>query len=240
MVQSPYRITDTRLHIGKTMNRNNIPDNLYRIWHDPFALNKETDEIKAGDSLGSFFVYERNNNFTPGGGDRIVAWFTGRPSTTDAFNEIMFKAADYYNAVIQFENDRGDVYNYAKTHNRLHQLADEPEIRWKKAIQGKKSGRKKGISINTQRKYDGVIYLRDWLITRRGKGEIDGNLLNLHYVYDEAFLKELLRFKLDKGNFDRVSTGIVGQYDTKELFHVEIRKPVVHQDTTNIFNRELF
>lgn len=232
MVSPPY----------KDRGSGKIPDNLYRIHHDPFALSKDTKEVTSRDSLGSFYVYERGNNLTPGLGDRLVGWFHGRPPTTDDFNDIMFKAADYYNAIIQFENDRGDVYNYARTKRRLHQLADEPEVIWKKALQTKKVGRKKGITINTGRKSDGVIYVRDWLLEKRSKDEFGNSLLNLHYIYDEGLLRELLKFNMNKGNFDRVSSLIVGQFDTREQFFIEVKKPqqTNNANSTHIFDRELF
>lgn len=219
-----------------------IPTNLYRIHHDPFAINKNTKDVTSRDSLGCFYVYERNNNITPSLGDRLVGVFTGRPDSTDAFNDIMFNAADYFNAVIQFENDRGDVLTYAKQHKMLHRLADEPDVVWKKALQTNKTGRNKGMTMNVQRKLDGVIYLRDWLLLKRGKDALGNTLLNLHYIYDEALLKELLRYNLDKGNFDRVSALLVGQYDIKEQFFIEIRKPVPQNvyGQPNVFDRELF
>lgn len=232
MYSPPYRDTAT----GK------VPDKLYRIHHDPYAIDKNTKDVTSRDSLGCFYVYERNNQLTPGLGDRLVGVFTGRPNTTDAFNDIMFAAADYYNAIIMFENDRGDVLTYAKQKKLLHRLADEPDVVWKKALQTRKTGRNKGMTINIARKLDGVIYLRDWLVQPRTKDEFGNTLLNLHYIYDEALLKELLRYKLDKGNFDRVSALIVGQYDIKEEFHTEVRKPppINPHGQVNIFDRELF
>lgn len=243
MWSPPYR---SKIDIGvdsfisTKLLKGQIPGNLYRIWHDPYALPKDTKHITSRDSLGSFYVYERNNNITSGLGDRLVASFTGRPNSTDAYNEILFKAADYFNATIQFENDRGDVYAYAKNHKRLHQLADEPDIIWKKALQTKKVGRKKGITINISRKLDGVVYLRDWLLQKRGTDEFENDLLNLHYIYDEALLKELLRYNLDRGNFDRVSALIVGQYDIKEQFFIEITPPVQSSVGVGIFDRPLY
>ena len=219
-----------------------IPDKLYRIHHDPYAINKNTKDVTSQDSLGSFYVYERNNQFTPGLGDRLVAEFTGRPNSTDEFNDIMFAAAEYYNAIIMFENDRGDVLTYAKQHKMLHMLADEPDVVWKKALQTSKTGRNKGILINVARKLDGVIYLRDWLLQKRVKDDFGNTLLNLHYIYSEALLKELLRYKLDKGNFDRVSALIVGQYDIKEQFFTEVTKPVPvnNYGQRNVFDRDLY
>lgn len=228
-------------HTGRTI-QGQVPANLYRIWHDPFAIPKNTKEVTGRDSLGVFYVYERSNNFTDGLGDRIVATFRGRPDTTDAFNDIMFKAAEFYNAIIMFENDRGDVLNYARKNKKLNRLADEPEVIWKKALQTSKTGRNKGVLINTARKLDGVIYVNDWLIEKRNKINSEEYSLNLHYIYDEALLKELLRFRLDKGNFDGVSTLIVGQYDIKEQFSVAITKPnpPSTQASTHIFDRELY
>jgi len=219
-----------------------IPDSLYRIVHDPFALSKDTKDVTSRDSLGSFYVYERTNNITGGLGDRLVAAFNGRPPTTVEFNDILFRAADYYNAVIQFENDRGDVYSYARGKKWLHKLADEPEVLWKKALQSKTGSRKKGITINVNRKLEGVVYLRDWLLMPRGKGENGGTLLNLHYIYDEALLKELLRYNLNKGNFDRVSSMIVLMYDIRELVHTKIRKPPPppSHGGQGVFDRDLF
>jgi len=217
-----------------------IPDNLYRIEHDPFALPKNADDVGTRDSLGACYVYQRSNNFTPGGGDRLVASFVGRPPTTDQYNDIMFMLAEYYNAIIQYENDRGDVYNYARENGQLHMLAVEPEFMWQKSLQGKtSSNRKKGIHINTTRKENGVVYLRDWLLEKRNTDEQGNKLLNLHYIYDPALLLELLKFNL-KGNFDRISARIVGIFDKKENIFNEITKPQQTTQGTGVFDRDWF
>lgn len=234
MVSPPFRDPKTGL----------VPNNLYRIWHDPFAINKDGDKITSKDSLGSFFVYEKTNNITKGQGDRLVAWFHGRPNTTDEINEIMFKAADLYSngdtQIIQFENDRGNVKDYARRNQRLHQLADEPNMVWNKSLQVAKTGRLKGMTMNNNRKENGVIYLRDWLTMPRGFNDFSNKLLNLHYIYDELFLKQLLKYNL-KGNFDTVSSALIGMFDTKEQVFVEIEKPrSVEMTSNNIFDRELF
>lgn len=244
MWAAPYRVKDTHNNndlLRGGINKGTIPDNLYRIEHDPFAISKDTKNITSRDSLGAFYVYERTNNITPGFGDRLVGAFVGRPESTEAFNDIMFMVAEYYNAIIQFENDRGDVYSYARTHKKLHMLADEPDVLWKKALQTKKTGRKKGITINTPRKLDGVVYLKDWLLESRGTDEFGNKLLNLHYIYDEALIKELLRFNLNKGNYDRVSALIVMMYDMREQVFIKVNPPVQKNvNSTNIFDRELF
>lgn len=240
---TPFRVkTDIQnTLIPKGVKAGKVPSNLYRIEHDPFAISKDTKEVTSRDSLGAFYVYERTNNITPGLGDRLVGAFIGRPPSTDEYNDIMFMVAEYYNATIQFENDRGDVYAYARQRQVLHMLADEPDVLWKKSLQTKKTGRKKGILINIARKLDGVVYLRDWLLQERGRDEFGNKLLNLHYIYDEALLKELLRFNLNKGNYDRISALIVMMYDMKELVFTKIIQPrPTNSYSTNIFDRPLY
>lgn len=232
MYAPPYRVDTAQGRI--------VPDDLYRAWHDPYAVPKDTEHITAKDSLGCTYIYERSNNFTVGLGDRIVATFTGRRDTTDLYNDELFRLLRYYNAKLMFENDRGDILNYAKQHKYLELLEDEPDVLWKKALQTAKTGRNKGMSMNVKRKEDGIIYYRDWLLRRRGKDESGKDLLNLHYIYDEALLKESIRWNM-KGNFDRVSTMLIGMYDEKEQAATVVHKPVVQSAvSTHIFDRELF
>jgi hypothetical protein len=193
-----------------------VPKNLYRVWHDPFAVDKTKENITTRDSLGVTYVFEKPNNFTKTKGNRIVAAYAGRPARTDEYNEQLFLIAEYYNTYegLQFENDRGEVIPYAKRYKLLEYLAAEPEIVWKKELSGK-TGRNWGIHINTARKETGIIYLKDWLLEEVEK-DINGNsILNLHYIFDLGLVRELIKFN-NKGNFDRISTMIVGMFDYKE------------------------
>lgn len=229
----PYRV-DTPM--GRI-----VPDGLYRAWHDPYAVPKETQYITSKDSLGATYIYEKTNNFTTGYGDRLVACLVGRRDTTDEYNDELFRLLKYYNAIMLFENDRGDVLNYARQKKMLELLEDEPDILWKKALQVAKTGRNKGMHMNQTRKENGIIYYRDWLLTKRGSDDNGKDLLNLHYIYDEALLKESIKWSM-KGNFDRVSTMLIGMYDIKEQFNKEVKKPIVNSDiySNNIFNREYY
>ena len=218
-----------------------VPDGLYRAWHDPYAVPKETKFITSKDSLGCTYIYEKVNNFTQGFGDRLVACFVGRRDTTDQYNDELFNLLKYYNAKLMFENDRGDVLNYARQKKCLELLEDEPDVLWKKALQTSKTGRNKGMHMNVARKENGIIYYRDWLLTKRGNDENGKELLNLHYIYDEALLKESIKWNM-KGNFDRISTMLIGMFDIKEQFSIEVKKPMVNNSytSTNIFDRELY
>ena len=218
-------------------NNGIVPSNLYTICNDPFGIDKDNDFTKSTDSLGASYVIERSNLITPGKGDMIVACYVGRPERQDDYNEILLKLSLYYNAEVMFENDRGDVKNYFKRNQALNMLCDEPEILWKKELQGK-SGRNKGISMNLKRKADAALYLKDWLYTKRGTNHNGDAVLNLDYIYDLELLKELEKWNL-KGNFDRVSALLVGQFHMKEIESREIEGTEV-EDRNSFFNRTLF
>lgn len=229
--QPPYRDPVT----GK------IPQGLYRLWHDPYAQDKDKEKVRIKDSLGSTYVYERANTFTATRGDILVGAYVGRPSSMDAYNQVLYDISMYYGGDVgslMFENDRGDVKNFFKKRQAYHILADEPDVVWKKELQATKTGRQKGIMMNDKRKSTGAIYLRDWLLTKRSTAPDGTDILNLHYIYDEALLKELLKWN-KKGNFDRVSTLIVGMYDYRETDHIEIQQ-ALDDNADDFFSRELF
>lgn len=225
--QSPFRDKRTGF----------IPKGLYRVWHDPYAHDKDSKEIRIRDSLGATYVYERVNNMTPSKGDKLVACYVGRPSTTDAYNENLMKVVEYWNAELMFENDRGDVKKFFAQKRKLHLLADEPDLEWEASLKGK-TNRGKGMNMNDKRKGKAAIYLRDWLLTPVSVDSYGNQKLNLHYIYDAALLEELLKWNI-KGNFDRVSSLFVGMFDMHECFNKEIVTPKKH-NPDDFFNRPLF
>lgn len=155
----------------------------------------------------------------------------------DDYNETLLKICEYWNAELMFENDRGDVKRFFTVKQKLHLLADEPDLEWEVGL---KSGvrRGKGMNMNEKRKAKGVIYLRDWLLEKRGKDIFGGDKLNLHYIYDVGLLEELLKWNV-KGNFDRVSAMLIGMFDAKETFNKEIKLPQ-KVNKNSFFNRPLF
>jgi penicillin-binding protein-related factor A (putative recombinase) len=224
---SPYRDKNTGV----------IPQKMYRIWHDPYAIDKDKTEITIKDSLGVAYVYEVVNNLNSGAGDILVACLIGRPERMDEYNENLLRLAEYWNAEVMFESNRGDVKGYFSRKKKLHLLADEPDVEHEKELK-KNRTKSKGITMNDARKGKGAIFLRDWLTQPRG-ADGDGNVLrNLDYIYDAGLLKELLKWNL-KGNFDRVSAMIVGMYDMHDCFNQEI-KVVKKKDNNNFFNRRLY
>jgi hypothetical protein len=215
-----------------------VPSGLYRVWHDPYAQDKDKDEIKQKDSLGATFVYERVNTISPTQGDILVASYVGRPATFDEYNEMLLKIALRYNAEVAFENDRGDVKGYFRRAGYYHLLADEPDFNWKQEIQGK-HGRNKGTSMNNiERKGTAAMLLKDWLYSPRGTDENGKRKLTLHYIFDLPLLIELQKWEL-KGNFDRVSALLIGMFDKNEVFNKEI-EAAVPNNPNDFFNRNLY
>jgi len=203
--ESPYRTKEEE-----------VPHNLYLICHDPYAQEKSG----SNESLGAAYVIKRPNNLSKPD-DIIVASYVGRPQTQDEYNRNLFMLAEYYNAKIGFENDRGELIAYAKRYRKLHKLQEEFEMLDKRDLRSKTVRRQYGMHMTEQRKRQGELYIRDWLVTPRATDE-DGNVkLNLHTIYDPALLQELIKFN-HKGNFDRVMALMVGMYHTRELYNREV------------------
>ncbi len=213
-----------------------VPPNLYIIVHDPYGTDSEN-----GRSLGAAYVIKRVNNYSSPD-DMIVASYVGRPGTQDEYNRTLFQLSEYYNAKIGFENDRGEVVPFAKRFRKLNRLMEEPEIiDLKENIKIKTLGRKFGMSMGSaQRKGQAELYLRDWLITPRGKAEDGKPILNLHYIYDMALIDELIKYN-SKGNFDRVSSLLVGMWYLKYMYNKQVKAATIEDDNPDsFFNRSWF
>ena len=195
-----------------------VPANLYVACHDPYGQSESADSR----SLGSVYIIKRPNNVSVPD-DMIVASYVGRPKTSDEFNRNLFMLADYYNAKIGFENDRGEVIAYARRHRKLHRLQEEFEMLDKKDLRSKTVKRQYGMHMTEQRKRQGEIYIRDWLNTVRSTDEDGKKLLNMHKIYDLGLLQELIKFN-HQGNFDRVMSLMVGMYHTRELYNAEVKE----------------
>ena len=139
------------------------PHNLYVVCHDPYGQNQSADSS----SLGAAYVLKRPNNVSQPD-DMIVASYVGRPKTQDEYNRNLFMLADYYNAKIGFENDRGEVIAYAKRFRKLHKLQPEFEMLDKRELQSRRVRRTYGMHMTEARKHQGEIYIRDWLNSLRG------------------------------------------------------------------------
>ncbi len=217
-----------------------VPTDLYRGWHDPYAFEKDKQDIRISDSLGATYIYERANNYTETRGDILVGAYIGRPSDPDTYNAHLLNIIRYYNAKLQFESDRGDVKGFFKRAGYYHYLADEPDFAWKKEFQGNKTVAGKGIMMaeGSNRKGDAAILLKQWLYQKRGfrpNGEI---MYNFHTIFDLGLLDELIKWNF-KGNFDRVSALLVGILDMNEI-RDKVLTAASNEAKNSIFDREWF
>jgi hypothetical protein len=207
-----------------------VPTHLYVICHDPYAQNAATGKL----SLGAAYVIKRPNNISQPD-DIIVASYVGRPNSLDEYNTNLFKLAEYYNAKIGFENDRGEVIPFAKRTRQLNRLEYEFEMEYNSDVP--KSGVRRGFGMHmtTQRKNIGELYLRDWLSTKRSKDVNGVYKLNIHTIYDPALIEELIKFNKD-GNFDRAMALMIGMFHLKEVEYKAL-KPKVSSQSKSFFDR---
>ncbi len=190
--EHPVRLSDGR-----------VPRLRYIMGIDPYD-----DDHSTTTSLGSAFVLDR---FT----DRIVAEYTGRPALANEFYEMCLRMARYYNAIINYENDKKGLYAYFFNKNCLHYLCDNPEILSEKdlvKIHNNYGNKKKGTNSSTAVNAWARRLQADWLISNAyGTGGVDdeGNdippLMNLQQVRSIGYLKELIAWHPDLENADRVS-----------------------------------
>jgi len=172
-----------------------IPYGLYIAGTDPY------DQDTSGtSSLGSTFIYKTFQKF-----DRtynlVVAEYTGRPDTAKAYYEIVRKLLSYYNAKSLYENNLKGLKIYFEQKKCLHLLKEQPSI-LKDIVKSSAVQRGYGIHMSEPIKRQAEIYLRDWLLEKRGDGENDEGIFNLHRIYSVPLIKELISYNKD-GNFDR-------------------------------------
>jgi len=210
------------------------PHNMYIVCHDPYGQNQSADST----SLGAAYVIKRINNISKPD-DLIVASYVGRPDTQDEYNRNLFLMADYFNAKIGFENDRGEVIAYAKRHRKLHRLEEEFEMLDKKELQSRTVRRQYGMHMTEARKRQGELYIRDWLNSVRRTNEDGTQTLNLHKIYDPALITELIKFN-HAGNFDRVMAFMIGMFHTRELYNAEVKEILEDNSANDWFEKNYY
>lgn len=215
----------------KTEKEGFTPKNLYIMCHDPYAQGKSA----SASSLGAAYVIKVPNNISKPD-DIIVASYVGRPQSQDEYNRNLFMLAEYYNAKIGFENDRGEVIPYAKRFRKMHLLQEEFEMLDKRELRSKTVKRQYGMHMTEQRKAQGELYIRDWLVSGRGVDEEEVVTLNLHKIYDPALLLELIKFNRN-GNFDRAMALMIGMYHTRELYNKELKLDDSDNSTNDWFDK---
>lgn len=222
-----------------------IPDDLHVICHDPYHFDVSTGNI----SLGAAYVIRRPNRLGVRG-NVIVASYVGKPDSQDEYNKNLFLLAEYYNAKIGFENDRGNVIGYCKTArvrgvDLFKWLEAEFELGWDDKMNNTLSrgyGMSMGGGKENKKILQGDVFIRDWLNEERSITE-DGLIIkNLHLIKDIALLEELIKYR-SGGNYDRISALRIGMYHMKELLYNNVQesnKQASSSSKKKFFNSKMF
>lgn len=217
-----------------------IPENLYFITVDPYAIDDAQDRT----SLWVAYVHKREFNLSETFGDCIVASYIGRPRLLDECYKKTEGLSELYNCKIQSEIQGGGkaLFDYFKNNQKLHKLEQEPLILSDNKETNVVRNRKYFMDTPTKVKLDGLLYFREWLLKPYTITDDGQELLNINKIKDLALLKEIMTFKLD-GNYDRISAMIIAMfmYKEKETQEIELFKDKIKAlDTNSYFNRRLF
>lgn len=203
-----------------------VPYGLYIAGSDPY----DHDKSQTG-SLGSVYIYKRFYSMEHTY-DIIVAEYTGRPTTAEEWYENVRLLLLYYNARMNYENERKGIHQYFKFKECTHLLLDQPLI-LKDIIKNSVVDREKGCHMTKDIKNYGERGINSWLLHEFSPGK-----KNLTRIYSRGLLKELLLYN-DDGNFDRVIALILVMIMRDELHKHKVKK-VEREDIKKFFDVPLF
>ena len=163
------------------------------------------DDSSETMSLGSIFILDLWT-------DKIVAEYTGRPQFADDFYEKCRLLCLFYNARLNYENNKKGLFSYFSKMNCLYLLTDVLEyLRDKDMVKGNLFGNKnKGTNATLPINNYARSLVRNWLILPKpiiqevDGVEVESTTYNLNFIKNRALLQELSQWNSD-GNFDRVS-----------------------------------
>ena len=168
------------------------------------GLDPYDDDASHTTSLGSLFVMDLWT-------DRIVCEYTGRPFYADDMYETVRKVLLFYDARLNYENNKKGLFAYFSKMNSVYLLTKTLDIlRDKQLIRESGYGNKAvgtiaTLPINNYAR----MRLRDWLLSPAEvpSPDEDGGTIttqNLYLLKSRALIQELITWN-SEGNFDRVS-----------------------------------
>lgn len=177
-----------------------VYSNRYIAGADPYD-NDESTTV----SLGSIFVLDLLT-------DRIVAEYTGRPPMADDYFEVCRRLCLFYNARLNYENNKKGLFGHFSTMNSTYLLTDVLEILVDKQMS------KPGGSGNTAKGTNASNTVNGWarqlLVKYLNKPQVSIEVVdgqerevtrrNLDFIKNKALLLEMSHWN-PFGNFDRVS-----------------------------------
>ena len=207
------------------------------------------DDTSETLSLGSFYILDL---FT----DDLVLEYTGRPMFADDFYEICRRACLFYNAELNYENNKKGLFKYFSQHNSLYLLSDTLEFLADKEIikPGTYGNKKKGVGNYGQVAPYGRRCIRDYLLKpvemERQIEKADGsveveevNIMKLHTIKYRALLQELSMWSEDL-NTDRVDALAMLMLLREDRLRLAgddgVKKSIRKDDATYLGNDDFF
>jgi hypothetical protein len=172
----------------------NIPRFRYIAGGDPID-----DDASTTNSLASIFIMDILT-------DRIVAEYTGRPRTANEYYETCLRLLKFYNAILNYENDKKGLFAYFSHRNMVSYLAGNPQIlKDMEMIKATNLYGNKAIGTNSGPRINawGRRLQADWML-EPAYGEEGKGLINLHKIRSIGYLREAISWNPDI-NTDRVS-----------------------------------
>jgi len=175
-------------------NDDHIQANVYIAGCDPYD-----DDMSTGPSLGSILIMNRLTG-------RIVAEYTGRPRTAEAFYEICYRLMKYYNAKCNYENNKKGMFQYFDRINATYMLCDTPGILRDMQITKRVGYGNAAKGTHTTKAVNGWrnSLIRSYLM-EQAYGKEEGER-NYSTIVSPAMLKELIAYDPNVGNYDRISS----------------------------------
>lgn len=185
----------------QTENGMVIPNGRYLASCDPVD-----DDASETASLQSAFVLDLWT-------DNIVAEYTGRPQFAEDYYEQLRRLCLFYNARLNYENNKKGLFAYFSKMNSLYLLTDVLDyLKDREMVKGQLYGNKaKGCPATLPINNFARTLIRDWLLkpitiqTEIDGEAVDTKMPNLYRLRQRALLKELIGWN-NEGNFDRVSS----------------------------------
>lgn len=179
--------------------------NRYIAGADPYD-----DDVSGTTSLGSIFILD---TWT----DRIVAEYTGRPVMAEDFYEICRRLCLFYDARLNYENNKKGLFSYFSKMHSVYLLTDTLEsLRDKQMIKAQTFGNtSKGTGATEPVNNYGRDLIEKFLrepvpmTVKNDNGEEEQvEVPRLYTIRNHAYLQELAAWN-PQGNFDRVSANIM-------------------------------
>ena len=139
--------------------------------------------------------------------DEIVAEYTARTHLVDDYYEQMRLGLIYYNAQVNYENNKKGVYAYFKRMKSLHLLAETPEIlRDKQMVKAAPIGNLAyGTTANPRINSWALELIKTWNETKAyHQVSEETELQNMHTIRSVALLAEMIGYSKEI-NCDRIS-----------------------------------